>query len=86
MASLFKKRLKLELLTNSNMLMMVGNGIRSGICYTIHKHTKVNNKYIENYDKNIASSYLRHLCTKNLYGWSMSQTLSVNGFKWKLYI
>ena len=42
MASLFKKKLelklevKLELLTNVDMLPMVEKGIRSGICHAIH--------------------------------------------------
>ena len=41
------------------------------------------NKYMKNYDKNIESSYLMYLDTKNLYGWAMSQKLPVNGYKWK---
>ena len=27
--------------------------------------------------------YIEHLDAKNLYGWTMSQKLHVNGFKWK---
>ena len=40
------------------------------------------NKYMNNYDKNIESSYLMHLDANNLYGWAMSQKRPVNGFKW----
>ena len=36
---------------------------------------------MKNYDKDIISSYLKYL-DDNLYGWAMSQKLSVNGFKW----
>ena len=46
------------------------------------KYAKANKLYIKNYDKNIESSYLMFLNANNLYGWRMSQTLPVNGFKW----
>ena len=61
---------------------MVEEGIRGGICHSIHRHAKANNKYIENYDKNEESSYIQYLDVSNLYGWTMSQKLRVNGFKW----
>ena len=31
---------------------MIQNGIKVGICNTIHRHVKANYKYMENYDKN----------------------------------
>ena len=34
------------------------------------------------YDKDIISSYLTYLDANNLYPWTMSQKLPVNGFKW----
>ena len=37
---------------------------------------------MKNYDKNIESSCLMYLDENNLYGWTMSQKLSVNGFEW----
>ena len=61
---------------------MVEEGIRGAICYSIHRHAKANNKYMENYDENKESSYIQYLDTNNLYGWTMSQKLPVNGFKW----
>ena len=64
------------------MLLMVENGIRGGICHSINKYAKANNKYIKNYDKNEESSY-RKCCDVNyLYGLVMSQKLPVNDFKW----
>ena len=61
---------------------MVEEGIRGGICHSIHRHTKANNKYMKNYDENKKSSYIQYLDANNLYGWAMSQKLPVNDFKW----
>ena len=64
------------------MLLMVEEGIRGGICHSIHRHAKANNKYMKNYDKSKESSYIQYLDANNLYGWAMSQKLSVSDFKW----
>ena len=81
-ACLRKANVKLELLTDCDMLLMVEEGIGGGICHSIHRHAKANNKYMENYDKNEESSYIQYLDANNLYGWTMSQNLPVNNFKW----
>ena len=72
-ACLKKTNVKLELLTDYDMLLMVEEGIRGGICHSIHRYTKANNKYMNNYDKNKESSYIRYLDANNLYGWALSQ-------------
>ena len=81
-AYLKKAGVNLELSTDIDMLLMVEEGIRGRICHTIRRYAKTNNKYMNNYDKSIESSYLMYLDANNLYGWAMSQKLPVNGFKW----
>ena len=61
---------------------MVEEGIRGGICHSIHLYAKANNKYMKNYNNNEESSYIQYLDANNLYGWAMSKNLPVNGFKW----
>ena len=61
---------------------MVEEGIRGGICHSIHRHANANNKYMKNYNNNEESSYIQYLDANNLYGWAMSKKLPVNGFKW----
>ena len=81
-ACLKKTNIELELLTDYDMLLMVEKGIRGGICHSIHRYAKANNKYMQNYNNNKESSYIQYLDANNLYGWAMSKKLPVNGFKW----
>ena len=53
------------------------------MCYAIYRNTTKNKKYLKNYNKNKETSYLMYWFAENLYGWAMSQKLSVDGFKWR---
>ena len=63
------------------MLLIVKNGIRGGICHSIYRYAKANNKYMKDYDKNEESSYIQYSDVNNLYGWTISQKLPVNNFE-----
>ena len=82
-ACLKKTEVKLELLTDVDMLLMVEKGIRERICHAIHRYAKANNKYIKDYDETEESSYIQYLDANNLYGWAMYQKSPLSGFKWK---
>ena len=81
-ACLKKTNIELELLTDCDMLLMVEEGIRGGICHSIHRYAKANNKYMKNYNNDEESSYIQYLDANNLYGRAISKKLPVNGFKW----
>ena len=81
-ACLKMTKVKLELLTDYDMILMIEKGIRCEICQATHRYAKANNKYMENYNKNIDSSHMQYLDANNLYGNAMSQKLPVKDFKW----
>ena len=80
--ALKKTKVKLDLLTDIDILLMVEKEIRGGICNAIYWYTKANNKYMYDYDENKESSHINYWDVNNLYGWAMSQKLPVNNFKW----
>ena len=67
-ACLKKTEVKLELLTDVDMLLMVEKIIRGGICHAIYRYAKANNKYMKNYGKNEESLFFEYLDANNLYG------------------
>ena len=58
-------KVELGLLTDIDMLLMIEKGARGGICHSIHRYSKANNKYMKKYDKYIISSYLMYLDANN---------------------
>ena len=81
-ACLKKTKVELELLTDYDMLLMLEEGIRGGICHAIQRYAKANNKYMKDYDKKKKSSYIQYLDANNLYGKAMTEKLPVRGFRW----
>ena len=77
-AALKKTKVKLDLLTDINILLMVEKGIRGRICHSIYRYAEANNKYMKDYDKSIESS---NWDVNNLHGWTMSQKFPVNNFE-----
>ena len=74
--------MELELLTDYDMLLMIEEGIRGGICHAVHRYAKANNRYMKYYIESKESSYIQYLDANNLYGAAMSEKLPINEFKW----
>lgn len=76
-------KIKIELLTDIDMLLFVERGVRGGISQCSKRYAKANNKYLKKgYVQHAKSNYLVYLDANNLYGHSMSQYLPLNQFKW----
>ena len=73
-APLKKNEMKLDLLSDIDMLLIVEKGTRGEICYSIYQYVKANSKYMKDYDKNKDSPYFQYWDVNNLYVWAMSQS------------
>ena len=81
-ACLKKTGERLELITDVDMLLMIEKGIRGGLCHSVYRHAKTNNKYMKIYDVNNESSYIIYMDANNLYGYARSKKVPVDGFEW----
>ena len=62
MTNLLKKtEIRLELLTDVDMLLMVKKGIRGGMCHAIHRYVEANNKYTIYYDEKKKSYHILYI-------------------------
>ena len=66
-----KTEVKLELLTDVDILLKVEKGIRGGICHAILRYAKANNKYMRDYNKDEEESFLLCNDANNLYGFAV---------------
>ena len=81
-ACLKKVGVKIELITDVDMLLIIEKGIKGGTCHSVYRHAKANNTYSKIYDKNNESSYIIYMDANNSYGYTMSKKLPVDGFEW----
>ena len=82
-ATLNITNVQLELLSDTDMLLMIESGIRRGIATTSHRHAKANNEYMgSDFDPVKKSKLISHLDANNLYSWAMSKQLPTSGFEW----
>ena len=77
-------KIKLERLESYEMLLMLENGIRGGICQSVTRYAKANLPNINgiNYNKSKPQTYLSYFDCVNLYGKSMLSDLPYKDFEW----
>ena len=82
-ACLKMTEVKLELLSDVDMLLMIEKGIRGGVSMVSKRFARANNKYMgDKFDREKVSRYIQYLDANNLYGMAMSMKLPTHGFKW----
>ena len=74
--------IKLDLLTDPDMLMMVEAGTRGSVSMISNRYSEANNKYMNSYDQTKPSKYIQYLDANNLYGWAMSEKMPYKNFEW----
>ena len=75
-------KVKLELLTDVDMLLTFEEGTGGGISQAIHKYATANNKYMKKFNKRLISTFPQYLDANNLYGWAMCKKVPTGWFKW----
>ena len=80
-SSLKKTKVKSDLLSDIDLLLMIEKGTRGRVCHVIDWYVETKNKYMKDYDKTKEWSYLKYWDVNNLYGWAMSQKFPVNGWR-----
>ena len=74
---------RLELLTDVDMLLLFEKGIRGGVSMIPNRYSKANNKYMgDAFDPSQPSKFITYLDANNLYGCAMMKSLPVGDFKW----
>ncbi|KAL4132044.1 hypothetical protein QTP88_009265 [Uroleucon formosanum] len=74
--------IKLELLSEYEMLLMFEDGIRGGLTQASMRYAKSNNEKTPDYNQANPKSWLVYQDCNNLYGWAMSQYMPYGDFKW----
>ena len=73
---------RLELLTDVDMLLMIEQGKRDGVSQCSNRYAIDNNKYMTVFNESEEIKFIVYLDANNLYVWGMAQPLPYGGFEW----
>ncbi|GBB99512.1 hypothetical protein RclHR1_35430001, partial [Rhizophagus clarus] len=83
-AMLKKTGVKIELFTDMSMHDFVEKAKRGGISKACKRYFKANNpKMGQAYNPSKPTSWISYVDANNLYGWAMSQFLSIGNYQWE---
>ena len=74
--------IELEKISDIDKYLFIEKGLREGISYITKRYSKVNNKYLNDYNPKKPSTFISYLDMNTLYVWAMSEYLPYKGFKW----
>ncbi|CAI6374590.1 unnamed protein product [Macrosiphum euphorbiae] len=77
-----KTKIRLQLLSDYEMLLMFEKGIRGGLVQASKRYATANHEKVPDYDAEKEKSWLVYQDCNNLYGYAMSQYMPTDGFKW----
>ena len=81
-ALLKESKVKLELLSDPDMLLFFKNSTHGGISIISNRFGEANHKYLEEFYPERESKFFVYLDANNLYGWAMLNDLPVGDFAW----
>ena len=73
---------KLEKISDIDKNLFIEKRLRGEISYIAKRYAKANNKYMKNCNPKKPSKFTIYLDKNNLYGWTMSEYLPYERFKW----
>ena len=65
--------IELEKISDIDKYLFIEKELREGISYIAKRYAKGNNKYLNDYDPKIPSTFISYLDMNNLYGWAKSE-------------
>jgi hypothetical protein len=87
----YQQGIRIENMTDFNMLLMVEKGIRGGMCQVSHPFANANFKGMNPFNDSTLpcfnpyepEQHILYLDANNLYGWAMSQPLPLGDYVWE---
>ncbi len=75
---------ELELISDPDIFRTLDSGMRGGIVMITKRFARANNKFLgtAHFDASLPTTHIIYLDANNLYGWAMSCSLPLDGFRW----